>query len=93
MGEEGSQLGPVRVGLSTLLSQVGTVIVSDLRHRVDAELAQSTFKLDCVRAHPSKEEGALGVKRRVPVESQRDRHPALPAGRHQGDCAPTELQG
>lgn len=91
--EEGSQLGPVHVSLSTLLSQVGTVIVSDLRHRIDTELAQSTFKLNCVWTHLSQEEGALRVKHWVPVESQWDRHPALPTGCHQGDCAATELQG
>lgn len=91
-GKEGSQLGPVRVSLSTLLSQVGTVIVSDLRHRVDTELAQGTFKLDRVRVHLPKEEGALGVEGWVLGERQRDRHPVLPAGCHQGDRAATELQ-
>lgn len=67
--------------------------MSDLRHRVDTELAQSTFKLDCMRAHLSKEEGALRVEHRVPVEAQRDGHPALPTGRRQGDRVATELQG
>lgn len=86
-------MGPVHVGLSTRPPQVGAVIVSDLRHRVDTELAQGTFELDRVRAHPPEEEGALGVECWVPVESQRDRHPALPARRHQGDRAATELQG
>lgn len=90
---EGSQLGPVCVSLSTLLFQEGTVIVSNLRHRVDTELAQGTFKLDRVEAHLPKEKGALGVKCWVPVESQRGRHPALPTGCHQGNCAAMELQG
>lgn len=67
--------------------------MSDLRHRVDTELAQGAFELDRVRAHPPQEEGALGVQRGVPVESQRDRHPALPAGRGQRDRAAAELQG
>lgn len=72
---------------------MGTVIVSDPRHRVDAELAQGAFKLDRVGVHLPEEERALGVERRVPVERQWDRHPALPAGRHQGDRAATELEG
>lgn len=67
--------------------------MSDLRHGVDTELAQSTFKLDCMRVHLSKEEGAPGVECRVPVERQQDRHPALPAGGHQSDCAASELEG
>lgn len=67
--------------------------MSDLRHRVDTELAQGTFKLDRVRVHLPKEEGALGVEGWVLGERQRDRHPALPTRRHQGDSAATELQG
>lgn len=67
--------------------------MSDLRHGVDTELTQGTFKLDCVWAHLPKKEHALRVKRWVPVERQRDRHPVLPAGRHQGDGAAAELQG
>lgn len=59
--------------------------MSDPRHRVDTELAQGAFKLDRMRAHLAKKEQALRVERWVPVERQRDRHPALPAGRHQGD--------
>lgn len=67
--------------------------MSDLRHRVDTELAQGAFKLDRVWVHLPKEEGALGVEGWVFVERQRDRHPALPARRHQGDSAAPELQG
>lgn len=67
--------------------------MSDLRHGVDTELTQGTFKLDCVWAHLPKKEHALRVKRWVPVERQRDRHPVLPTGRHQGDGAAAELQG
>lgn len=67
--------------------------MSDPRHRVDTELAQGAFKLDRMRAHLAKKEQALRVERWVPVERQRDRHPALPAGRHQGDRAASELQG
>lgn len=66
--------------------------MSDLRHRVDTELAHSTFKLDRMWAHLSEKEGAFRVKHWVPVESQWDKHPALPTGRHQGDCAATKLQ-
>ncbi|KAK2109287.1 hypothetical protein P7K49_014452 [Saguinus oedipus] len=93
LGQERSQRGLVCASLSALLPQVGTVIVSNLHHRVDTELAQSTFKLDCVQAHLPKEEGAPGVKCRVPVERQQDRHPALPTGRHQSDCVSPELKG
>lgn len=93
MGIEGSQLGPVQASLCTLLPQVGAVIVSDPRHGVDTELAEGPFELDSTGAHLPKEEGALRVKRGIPVEGQRDRHPALPAGRHQSDRAATELEG
>lgn len=72
---------------------MGTVIGSDLRHGVDTELAQGTFKLHRVGVHLPEEEGALGVECRVLVERQRDRHPALPARRHQGGGAAPELQG
>lgn len=67
--------------------------MSDPRHRVDTELAQGAFKLDRMWVHLPKEEGALGVKGWVLVERQRDRHPALPARRHQGHSAAPELQG
>lgn len=67
--------------------------MSGPRHGVDAELAEGTFELDSTGAHPPKEEGAPRVKRGIPAEGQRDRHPALPAGRHQGDRAATELEG
>lgn len=66
--------------------------MSNLRHREDTELTEGTFKLDGVQAHLPKEEGALGVERGVPVERQRDRHPAPPTGRHQGDRAAAELK-
>lgn len=72
---------------------MAAVIVSDLRHGVDAELAQGTFKLDRTGAHLSQQEGTPRVERRVPAERQRDRQAALPAGRHQGDRAATQLQG
>lgn len=61
-------------------------------HWDDTELTEGTFKLDSVRAHLPKEEGALGVKHGVSVERQRDRHPVLPTGRHQGDHAVAELE-
>lgn len=67
--------------------------MSDLRHGVDTELAQGPLELDRVRAHLPKEEQAVRVERWVPVERQRDGHPVLPAGRHQGDRAAAELQG
>ena len=67
--------------------------MSDLRHGIDTELAQGPLELDRLRAHLPKEEQAVRVKRWVPVERQRDGHPALPAGRHQGDRAAAELQG
>lgn len=67
--------------------------MSDLRHRVNAELAQGPFELDRVWVHLPKEEGALGVEGWVLVERQRDGHPALPARRHQGGSAAPELQG
>lgn len=67
--------------------------MSDLRHGVDTELAQGPLELDCMRAHLPKEEQAIRVERWVPVERQRDGHPALPTGCHQGDRAAVELQG
>lgn len=67
--------------------------MSDLRHGVDTELAQGPLELDCMRAHLPKEEQAIRVERWVPVERQRDGHPALPTGCHQGDRAAAELQG
>lgn len=67
--------------------------MSDLRHGVDTELAQGPLELDRVRAHLPKEEQGVRVERWVPVERQRDGHPVLPAGRHQGDRAAAELQG
>lgn len=71
---------------------MGTVIPSNLPHREDTELTEGPFKLDSMWAHLSKEEGALGVKHGVPVEGQRDRHPALPTGRHQRDRVVAQLQ-
>lgn len=64
---EGSHLGTIRVHLSAPISQVGTVIVSDPRHRVYAELTEGTFELDSSGVHLPQEKGALGVKRGVPT--------------------------
>lgn len=84
-------MGTVGVHLSTSLSQVGTVITSDLRHGMDAELTECTFKLDGTRVHLSQEKGALGIKHGVSTGWQRDRHPVLPAGCHQCDRAASQL--
>lgn len=92
-GEEGSHLGTVCVHLSAPLSQVGTIIMSHLRHGVNAELAERTFELGSTRAHLPQEKGALGVKHGVPMRRQRDRYPVLPTGCHQCDRAATQLQG
>lgn len=90
-GEEGSLLGTICVHLSTPLSQVGTVVMSDLRHGMDAELTECTFELDSTRVHLPQEKGALGVERGVPTGRQRDRYSVLPTGGHQCDRAATQL--
>lgn len=90
-GKEGSHLGTIRVHLSAPFSQVSTVIVSDLRHGMDAELTECTFKLDSTGVHLPQEKGALGVKHGVPTGRQRNRYPVLPTGCHQCDRAATQL--
>lgn len=67
---EGSHPGPGCVGLPTLLSQKGTVIVSSLPHRVDAEMAQSPLKGHRLGIQLSKEKGSLGVQGWVPGKGQ-----------------------
>lgn len=89
--KEGSHLGTICVHLSAPLSQVGTVIVSNLHHRVDAELTECAFKLDSTGVYLPQEKGALGVKHGVPTGRQWDRYPVLPTGCHQCDCAATQL--
>lgn len=89
--KEGSRMGTIGVHLSAPLSQVGTVITSDLRHRMDAELTECTFKLDGTRVHLSQEKGALGIKYGVPTGRQWDRYPVLPTGCHQCDRAASQL--
>lgn len=90
-GKEGSHLGTICVHLSAPLSQVGTVIMSDLRYGMDAELTECTFELDSTRVHLPQEKGALRIKHGVPTGRQWDRYPVLPTSCHQCDRAATQL--
>lgn len=86
-----SQLGPVGVSLSTLLSQVGTVIVSHC-HGVDTELAQGPSNWTaCGLIFPkrNKPPGSSSGSLWKGSETGTRRCP----GCHQGDRAAADLQG